>query len=151
MISQPVDLPEVLREWSGFFMHHYFSDFKRFMDQSGLSLSQIGTLIRLYHCRECGVTDISQHLGITKAAASQLVDRLVQQGLLERAEDPKDRRFKLVTITEQGRTLITGSIENRQKWLFDLTVELTEDEKRTIADVLTTMIAAMRKLEEDTA
>lgn len=102
----------------------------------------------LYHCQECGVSDIGQHLGITKAAASQLVDRLVQQGLLVRAEAPNDRRFKTVSLTSQGRALVEKSIEARRKWLAELTTSLPEEEQQRISGGLVLLIDAARKLEE---
>ncbi len=78
---------EVMGEWAEVFMHRSFRDFKRFMDDAGLSPSQANALMRLYHGELCGVSDIGGHLGISNAAASQMVERLVQMGLLERTED----------------------------------------------------------------
>lgn len=42
-------------------------------------------------------------LGVTKQAASQLVDTLVLRGYLERATDPADRRRIIIQVTERGR------------------------------------------------
>jgi DNA-binding MarR family transcriptional regulator len=42
-------------------------------------------------------------LGISKQAASQLVDTLVLRGYLERREDPDDRRRMTLEATERGR------------------------------------------------
>jgi hypothetical protein len=72
---------EVLGEWAEVFMHRSFRDFKRFMDDSDLSPSQTNALMRLYHGKLCGVSDIGRHLGISNAAASQMVERLIQQAL----------------------------------------------------------------------
>jgi DNA-binding MarR family transcriptional regulator len=79
-MSSPQTFSNVLQEWVEVFMHRSFHDFKLFMDESGLSASQVNTLMRLYHQNVCGVTDIAQTLGITNAAASQLVDKLVGMG-----------------------------------------------------------------------
>ena len=68
-------------EWSEVFMRRSMRDFKRFMDDSGLSPSQINALMRLHYRGKCGVSDIGEHLGVTNAAASQMVDRMVQLGL----------------------------------------------------------------------
>ena len=42
-------------------------------------------------------------LRISKQAAGQLVDALVERGYLERAEDPADRRRQIVALTARGR------------------------------------------------
>ncbi|MFF7925106.1 MarR family winged helix-turn-helix transcriptional regulator [Streptomyces mirabilis] len=48
------------------------------------------------------VTDVATHLGVTKQAASQLVDELVRKGYAERRPYPGDARARLVVLTERG-------------------------------------------------
>jgi DNA-binding MarR family transcriptional regulator len=48
------------------------------------------------------VTDLAAHLGVTKQAASQLVDELVRKGYAERRPHPEDARARLVVLTERG-------------------------------------------------
>ncbi|WP_280354908.1 MarR family winged helix-turn-helix transcriptional regulator [Nocardia otitidiscaviarum] len=48
------------------------------------------------------VGEIAEHLGVTKQAASQLVDELVRKGYAERNPHPLDSRARLITLTERG-------------------------------------------------
>jgi DNA-binding MarR family transcriptional regulator len=48
------------------------------------------------------VTDLAAHLGVTKQAASQLVDELVRKGYVERRPHPVDARARLIVLTELG-------------------------------------------------
>ena len=48
--------------------------------------------------------DVVASLGLSKQAASQLIDTLVLRGYLERRNDPVDRRRMEVRLTERGRT-----------------------------------------------
>ncbi|MFC8857491.1 MarR family winged helix-turn-helix transcriptional regulator, partial [Streptomyces sp. NPDC057144] len=48
------------------------------------------------------VTDLAVHLGMTKQAASQLVEDLVRRGYVERRPHPGDARARLVVLTESG-------------------------------------------------
>lgn len=48
------------------------------------------------------VTELAAHLGVTKQAASQLVDEIVRKGYAERRPHPGDARARLVVLTEQG-------------------------------------------------
>lgn len=48
------------------------------------------------------VTDLAVHLGVTKQAASQLVDEIVRKGYAERRPHPADARARLVVLTERG-------------------------------------------------
>ncbi|MFI0966912.1 MarR family winged helix-turn-helix transcriptional regulator [Streptomyces sp. NPDC021080] len=47
-------------------------------------------------------TEIAAHLGVTKQAASQLVEELVRKGYVERRPHPGDARARLVVLTELG-------------------------------------------------
>lgn len=48
------------------------------------------------------VTELAAHLGVTKQAASQIVEELVRKGYVERHPHPGDARARLVVLTERG-------------------------------------------------
>lgn len=48
-------------------------------------------------------SDVAEHLGVTKQAASQLVEHLVSGGYLRREPDPLDARARLLVLTARGR------------------------------------------------
>jgi DNA-binding MarR family transcriptional regulator len=48
------------------------------------------------------VGQVAAHLGVTKQAASQLVEELEQKGYVRRGPHPRDARARLVTLTERG-------------------------------------------------
>jgi DNA-binding MarR family transcriptional regulator len=48
------------------------------------------------------VTELAAHLGVTKQAASQLVEEIVRKGYAERRPHPADARARLVVLTEAG-------------------------------------------------
>ncbi|RPE45074.1 MarR family protein [Streptomyces sp. Ag109_O5-1] len=48
------------------------------------------------------VTELAAHLGVTKQAASQLVDEVVRKGYAERRDHPGDARARLIVLTERG-------------------------------------------------
>ena len=49
------------------------------------------------------VTELAEHLGFTRQAASQIVDELVYKGYVERRPHPDDARARLVVLTDRGR------------------------------------------------
>jgi DNA-binding MarR family transcriptional regulator len=102
---------DILRRWAEVFMHRSMRDFHQFTRKSGLSMSQLNALFYIYHGGACGVSDLGEHLGVTSAASSQMIDRLVQLDLLQRSEDPLDRRNKCLALTDKGRAVIRESIE----------------------------------------
>ena len=147
-MSQPIVFTEVIRDWSEVFMQRSMRDFRKFMEETGLSFSQINILMRLLHAGNTGVSEIGDQLGVTNAAASQAVDRLVVMGLIERAEDPDDRRAKKLALTPKGRALIEKGIEARSKWVEGLTEALSPEEQGMIISALTLLTAAARATKE---
>ena len=145
----PDKFTQVLRDWSETFMRRSMRDFIQFSKDSGLTLPQMSTLFHLHHGSRCGVSDIGELLGVTNAAASQMVDRLVHYELIERSEDPVDRRVKQLRLTEKGRDIVQESIEARRRWMEKLTTALTNDEQESIITALTILTNAAHDLEPE--
>src|SRR5208283_3212855 len=100
----------VIRQWMEAFTMRSLGDWRRFVKSSGLSMPQLSLLMRLYYGGGCGVHDIGSGFGVSSAAASQLVDRLVHAGLVARVEDPDDRRARQIALSAKGRGLIQRGI-----------------------------------------
>ena len=147
-MSPTKELTEVIHEWSEVFMRRSGRDFKRFMDETGLSFSQLNVLMRLYHGGNSGVSDIGEQMGVTSAAASQAIDRLVLLGLIGRTEDPIDRRAKRLALTPKGLTLIESGIEARSRWVEGLTDALTPEQQSMTISALTLLTEAARGTKE---
>ena len=48
------------------------------------------------------ITQLAEHLGLTRQAAAQLVDELTNKGYVERHPHPRDARARLIMLTEKG-------------------------------------------------
>ncbi len=46
--------------------------------------------------------DVAEHLGVTKQAASEMIDDLEERGYVERRPHPRDGRAKIVVLTRRG-------------------------------------------------
>ncbi len=147
-MNQTDDLHQALLDWVHISMRRTMHEFTSWMNRSSLSNSQLGALMRLYYHGDCPISNIGDNLGITAAAASQMVDRLVQKGLLQRDEDPDDRRVKRVTLTNKGKTLVQEGVEARLKWLRDLETALPKAKHGDIITSLSTLTEIAKELEE---
>ena len=119
-----------------------------YMKANDLSMTQVGALFQINRGRS-NVSDLAEGLGITIAAASQMLERLVQQNLVLRSEDPQDRRVKQFVLTDKGRRIIQESVEARQGWLEDFVSLLSEREKEQIAAAVKIMIAKTNQLDQE--
>ncbi len=59
-------------------------------------------MLHIHYRGPCEVSDVSDLMQMTPAGASQMVERLVQQGLVTRQEVSGDRRVRLVHLTIRG-------------------------------------------------
>ncbi len=146
-MTRSEEFSQVLHDWSETFMRRSMHDFIKFSKDSGLSMPQMSALFHLYHGSQCGVSNIGELLGVTNAAASQLIDRLVLNDLIIRSEDPNDRRVKQLRLTEKGRALVRESIEIRRRWLEKLTDALSVEEQKSIITALTILTHTARELD----
>ncbi len=138
----------ILREWIGAFMRHSMRSLILYMKANDLSMTQVGALFQINRGRS-NVSDLAEGLGITIAAASQMLERLVQQNLVLRSEDPQDRRVKQFVLTDKGRRIIQESVEARQGWLEDFVSLLSEREKEQIAAAVKIMTAKTNQLDQE--
>ncbi|MBT3389620.1 MAG: MarR family transcriptional regulator [Chloroflexi bacterium] len=129
-----------LHQWIKIFMRRSMRNFLGYVRESGLSMSQLGALFHIHRMGSSGVTDLGDHLGVTSAAVSQMLERLVQQALISRTEDPNDRRVKQIVLTDKGCQILEESIRARQGWLDDLAVALSPAEKEQITAALNILI-----------
>jgi DNA-binding MarR family transcriptional regulator len=148
-MSNETQFTQTLQDWSEAYMRHSFREFKQFMDANGLSPSQVITLFRLYHRGPCGVSEIGTQLGVTNAASSQLIDRLVVLGLIERTEDPTDRRAKQLTITSKGKSVLEQGIAARRMWMEALTTQLTPEQRMTVIAALSVLTNCVARSGEE--
>ncbi|GAB3171695.1 MarR family winged helix-turn-helix transcriptional regulator [Streptomyces incanus] len=82
------------------------------------------------------VTDLAAHLGMTKQAASQLVDELVRKGYVERRPHPADARARLVVLTESGWACTRAAEEAAAEAVRAWVDVLGEGEVRALCDRL---------------
>lgn len=70
----------------------------------GVTMSQAKVLYLVQAAPGLRMSDLSTRLGVSLSTVSGVVDRLVDQGLLNRRDDPADRRHVVLRLTDAGAT-----------------------------------------------
>lgn len=135
-MSDQAPFTDALRDWVEASMQRSMHAFIRYARRSALSFSQVNSLFRLYHHGTSPVNDLAEHLGISMPAVSQLLAPLEEIGLIQRTEDPNDRRVKQIALTDKGNLFVQESMRARHAWLDDLAQVLSDDEKDQILPAL---------------
>ncbi len=98
-----------------------------------------------------GITagDLIRQLGVSKQAASQLIDTLVLRGYLERQPDPDDRRRLTIALTERGRVAASAVRTGVRSVDDELAQKLSADDLESLRRGLIALIEIREKSEEE--
>ncbi len=113
-----------------------FEEQLREVTGSGLTFTQLKLLNLIAHTEGHTVSDVAAFLGVSNAAASKGVDRLVRRGLLKREEAESDRRAVELSLSDEGRVLLEKYEAVTQKAMSELFGGLSPKELRDTARLL---------------
>ena len=80
--------------------------------------------------------ELTQSLMVTGGAVTNRIDRLVAKGLVDRREDPANRRSVLISLTADGLALIDTLVVEHVNRQQDMLHELSLAERQQLADLL---------------
>lgn len=93
------------------------------------SISQIKVLMILSHNESAKMKDITEALGIANSSATELIDKLIKDELVERYRKNGDRRVVMVKLSEKGRDFVNEMKELKRKCWRSM-IEKSEEEDR---------------------
>ena len=115
------------------------------LQQANLSMPR---LVALFHLQRSGcatISELSEQLNLALATTSQIIDQMVQSGLVERREDSNDRRQKLVTLTTSGHAMIAQVRQARSSEIAQRLAGLPPELTSRLTELLTELVAALRR------
>ena len=109
-------------------------DFFAAVEEAGLTFTQVKCLHLLGDAEEpLPINALSERLGLSGPAISRAVDGLVQRGEVKRAEDARDRRSKLLTVSARGRRTIDRFVAIRFAGIKRFVEGLTDEQRQALA------------------
>src|SRR5690625_6680588 len=96
----------------------------RLLARSNLSHAQFLRMRYLLWDPGASVGELADHVGISRPAATQGVDRLVWRGLVQRIGDTEDRRRVHLQLTARGEAIIRRTIEDMERELDDVVAKM---------------------------
>jgi DNA-binding MarR family transcriptional regulator len=82
---------------------------------------------------------------VSNGNVTGLVDRLVEQGLINRRPSPKDRRAQIVSLTAHGRKFFRAMARTNGDWVGEFFADLSRDDIDTLMRLLAKAKASARK------
>ena len=113
------------------------------------SFSQAMILQALMMQKEYRMNDLARFLGLSKANASGLVDRLVKKELIEREHGVEDRRVVLVRLTAKGHTVARGLAKVQRQGLSQMMRRIPEPALKVFIETLEQMAMGLVEQQKD--
>lgn len=111
--------------------------------QLELTMAQLKGLVLLAHDGPMTIGEMAGALGIGRPAASVLVDRLVELALVERAEDPVDRRRTFARLSPRGEELVAQLRQGGRDRMREYLSQLSDDDLAALVRGLHALAAAI--------
>jgi DNA-binding MarR family transcriptional regulator len=82
------------------------------------------------------MTELADRLGIVPRSLTTVIDALEEAGLVRREIDPRNRRAILLRLTDRGTAVRDDLREARRRAAEDLFAPLSDEDRKTLADLL---------------
>ena len=122
----------------------------RSMAQAGdeVGATQLRALVVVASRGSLSLGALAEAVGISLSTASRMCDRMVESGLLNRADDPTDRRQVVLTLTADGQTVVQKVMRERKEALTAVLSRLSKTERSRLTTALPRFVEAGGEPEE---
>jgi len=115
-----------------------------------LTVPQMRVLTIVNKDEPLNLNAVARALGVHPSNATRTCNRLVEAGLLDRRDNPADRRNVVLTLTPEGRALWASVMDHRRRAIEQVVRRLTAGERDQLAAGLSAFArAAEQTLEEE--
>jgi len=108
----------------------------------------IAQLKSLFFIAEKGTTNfkkLADALNVTPPNITGIIDRLVEQNLVSRKENPEDRRIMLLQMTQKGQELMNTLHEYKTAQITQILDSLSQEELNDLFTGLTALVRATQE------
>ncbi len=115
-----------------------------------LSMPQFVCLWVISRMGKFKMSDLAIYLALSYASATNLINRLVDSGLVNRYDDPDDRRVVIVELSDKGKEITSLIRQKHLKRLMENCEKLSQDEKDSMLKGLSTLTNVVVRKEDST-
>ena len=127
--------------------HHWRIGVDRRLRPLGLSQSTWRVLLCLHHSMDAQTQNaIADTLGVDGASVVRLIDKLEDDGLVQRGFNPQDRRVRLISLTERGRERIAPFMCEARQFSRELLEELSPEELEAATSILGRLLVRLESM-----
>jgi DNA-binding MarR family transcriptional regulator len=104
----------------------------------GQSLTRFDVLSQLdrFDDKRATVGDLARHMLVSSGNITALLDRMEDEGLVERRASPNDRRSQQVVMTRKGGKLFEAMVRDHARWVNKALSDISGRDKERLIDLL---------------
>jgi len=110
-----------------------------------LTIAQLKSLFYISAAGKTNFKKLAEALSVTPPNVTGIIDRLVEQGLVSRQENPQDRRIMILKLTEKGQGLLDTLKEKRVNTMTKIMANLNMDQLKIQMQAVRDLITAAEK------
>ena len=110
---------------------------------------QLRVLVMIASCGPLNLGAVARGLGVHPSNATRACDRLVSAGLLDRRDDPADRRNLQLQLTEDGHRLVENVMDRRRQAIAEVLERMPVLQRTALVPVLHTFAEAAGEIENE--
>lgn len=148
--TEPGKLAEILDGFAEAMSRLMVDQLQKHLAELELTLPQVQVLRILKREGTVPTGKLAGCLKISAPATTQLTDRLIRKGLIERQHSEDDRRAVLVALSPKGQNLINRFRQQRNAVFSAALSQLSEAERTQVVSSLQKVIAALESYEAKT-
>ena len=119
--------------------------------ENGLTMPQARVLFTIVEQGEQSAGELAERLGVGPSTITGITDRLVRQKLIERKEDPRDRRVVRLALTEEGTRITLEIAESSRALLRRVFEAMPEGRLQDLAACMEELAAANARVRRSEA
>jgi DNA-binding MarR family transcriptional regulator len=113
----------------------------------GVTGGQVSLLIQIQRHRGIGVRDLAALERMSAASMSGYVERLERAGLVQKTQNPNDRRRQGLSLTEEGERVLRSVKSRRTAWLAARLEQLEPDELAALDAAVEPLMSLLEEVE----
>ena len=122
---------------------------ERLRDGTPPTQTQMQLAIELAQEGQATIRQLATRLGVTPAAVSLLVDRMVEHGWIERTRDETDRRVVWVRLTPTAQSMSEALLRVQRAQIVAFLQEVPEDERPAFVRNLTRFVRVLARANDE--
>jgi DNA-binding MarR family transcriptional regulator len=128
-------------------------EFERIMTDSygcscagtGVSVAQCHLLLGIEDGQPTSITDLSERLDLDRSTVSRTVEALASRGVVAREEDPQDRRFSKLVLTQEGTETAEQIHRENDQYFTRVFSSIPKERRKDVLEGFELLVKACRR------